>query len=157
MLWSLIKGAIVIACEVAGVGVIPTVIWVADALNAVIAADDAQAEVKNAVKDWAIRGEASPHAFSAAKAASHVPLITPEIARAHALFRLGRALYALGETKEADEHFAEASRLHPDSWNIWRQAGDMRLEGKPNPDFWARVDQLGPRRYYQKIDMAGMP
>jgi hypothetical protein len=55
MFWSLIKGAIVLACEVAGVGVIPTAIYVVDALTAVIAADDPQAEVKNAVKDWAIK------------------------------------------------------------------------------------------------------
>jgi hypothetical protein len=55
MLWSLIKGAIVLACEVAGVGVIPTAIYVVDALTTVIAADDPQVEVKNAVKDWAIK------------------------------------------------------------------------------------------------------
>jgi hypothetical protein len=55
MLWSLIKGAIVLACEVAGVGVIPTAIYVVDALTTVIAADDPQVEAKNAVKDWAIK------------------------------------------------------------------------------------------------------
>ena len=55
MLWSLIKGAIVLACEVAGVGVIPTAIYVVDAMTVVLAADDPPAEVKNAVKDWAIR------------------------------------------------------------------------------------------------------
>jgi hypothetical protein len=55
MLWSLIKGAIVLACEVAGVGVIPTAIYVVDTLTTVIAADDPQVEVKNAVKDWAIK------------------------------------------------------------------------------------------------------
>jgi hypothetical protein len=54
MFWSLIKGAIVLACEVAGVGVIPTAITVVDALTTVIAADDPQVQVKNAVKDWAI-------------------------------------------------------------------------------------------------------
>ncbi|MDP6346732.1 MAG: redoxin domain-containing (seleno)protein, partial [Alphaproteobacteria bacterium] len=25
------------------------------------------------------------------------------------------------------------------------------------PDFWARVDALGERRYYAPVDMAGMP
>jgi hypothetical protein len=55
MLWSLIKGAIVLACEVAGVGVIPTAIYVVDTLTTVIEADDPQVEVKNAVKDWAIK------------------------------------------------------------------------------------------------------
>jgi hypothetical protein len=55
MLWSLIKGAIVLACEVAGVGVIPTAIYVVDALTTVVAADDPQVELNNAVKDWAIK------------------------------------------------------------------------------------------------------
>ena len=54
MFWSLIKGAIVLACEVAGVGVIPTAIYVVDALTTAIAADDPRVEVKNVVKDWAI-------------------------------------------------------------------------------------------------------
>ena len=119
--------------------------------------EDTRKRYLDAVKDWVINGKSSRHAFDAVAAKAHVPLPTPEIARAHALFRLGRALYAKGEAAEADEHMAEASRLHPDSWNIWRQSGDMRLEGKPNPDFWARVDALGERRYYLKIDMTGMP
>jgi hypothetical protein len=126
--------------------------------EAITLKEETRARYLDAVRDWVINGARSPHAFSAASAKAHVPLPTPAIARAHALFRLARALYRQGQDGEADEHLAEASRLHPDSWNIWRQAGDLRLDGKPNSEaFWKRVDALGERRYYQKIDMAGMP
>jgi hypothetical protein len=125
--------------------------------EAVTLKEETRARYLAAVKDWAINGSASRHAFSAAAAKAHASLPTPETARAHALFRLGRALFARGDRAEAEAHLAEASRLHPGSWNIWRQAGDLSLEGQPNPGFWARVDALGEDRYYLKIDMAGMP
>ena len=49
-------------------------------------------------------------------------------------------------------------RLHPDSWAIWRQrAGVNDLGLAALPDFWARVDALGERRYYAAVDMKGMP
>jgi len=55
MVWNLdLKGAIVLACNVAGVGVIPTVIHVVVVLSKILAADDPQVEATNAVKDWAI-------------------------------------------------------------------------------------------------------
>ena len=42
--------------------------------------------------------------------------------------------------REAAPFLAEASRLHPDSWNIWRQAADIDEVGKASgPEFWART------------------
>ncbi len=44
---------------------------------------------------------------------------------------------------------AEASRLHPDSWSMWRQARDLEEVGKASGlDFWKRVQALGDRPYY---------
>ena len=57
MLWNLLKGVVVLACEVAGVGVIPAALTVVGALTTtatVLRADDPQTEAKNALKDWAI-------------------------------------------------------------------------------------------------------
>ena len=57
MLWNLVKGVVVLACEVAGIGVIPAALNVVGVLTTVVtilAADDPQTEVKNAVRDWAI-------------------------------------------------------------------------------------------------------
>jgi hypothetical protein len=41
---------------------------------------------------------------------------------------------------------------------MWRQrAGLTELGLASQPDFWARVDALGERRYYAPVDMKGMP
>ena len=67
---------------------------------------------------------------------------------AHAHFRLGVWLRRAGRVAEAQRHLDEASRLHPDSWNIWRQAADLDEVGKASgPAFWARVQALGDRAY----------
>ena len=57
MLWNLVKGVVVIACEVAGVGVIPAALSVAGVLTTIvtiIGADDRQTEVRNVLTDWVI-------------------------------------------------------------------------------------------------------
>ena len=41
---------------------------------------------------------------------------------------------------------------------MWRQrAGVTDLGLAALPDFWARVDNLGARKYYAAVDMPGMP
>jgi hypothetical protein len=60
----------------------------------------------------------------------------------------------MGESDEAAVHFAEASRLHPESWTIWRQSAQKDATGlAAGPEFWARVDALGDRPYHRPIDM----
>jgi hypothetical protein len=100
----------------------------------------------DAVKAWVLTGK---HALSGDAARAKLPRITPEIARAHALFRLGAWLCANGKAGEGGRHLAEASRLHPQSWSLWRQAADLDSVGKAGgPEFWARVQALGDRPYY---------
>src|SRR6185295_10741371 len=97
----------------------------------------ARAKYLDAVKDCVTSGK---HALDAAAARRKLPKITPEIARAHMLFRLGAWLRNHGKATEGERHLAEASRLHPESWNVWRQAADLDQVGKAGgPEFWARV------------------
>jgi hypothetical protein len=115
----------------------------------------ARAAYLDAVKAWVLRGE---HALDAGAAARKLPRITPAIAEAQAHFRLGVWLHRHHKTEEAGAHFAEASRLHPDSWNIWRQAADLVEVGKASGlEFWARVSALGDRPYYPPPDLPGFP
>jgi len=119
---------------------------------------DARATYLDAIRDWVRRGPASEHAFDAASARAHAPQPTDDEARAHVAFRLGQHLLRQGQAAEGDRWLAEASRLHPESWAIWRQrAGVNDLGLAALPDFWTRVAALGERRYYAHVDMKGMP
>jgi hypothetical protein len=111
-----------------------------------------------AVRDWVVRGSASIHAFRPEAAIAHLSLPDETVARAHAHFRLGQHLLRHGQAAAARAQFDEARRLHPDSWNIWRQTAAVDDRGlAAGPEFWARVDALGRRRYYAPVDMEGMP
>jgi len=100
----------------------------------------------DAVRAWVTTGK---YALTAKDARSGLPKVTPEIAEARARFRLGVWLRAHGRAAEGDKQMADASRLHPDSWSMWRQAADLDEVGKASgPDFWKRVQALGYRPYY---------
>ena len=105
----------------------------------------------DAVRDWVLTGR---YALPADTAVARLPRITPEIALAQAHFRLGVWLRQRGNTAEADTHLAEASRLHPASWNMWRQAADLDEVGKASGEaFWQRVHALGDKPYYPPPDL----
>lgn len=100
----------------------------------------------DAVRNWVLTGR---HALDGDAARRKQPRITAEMAKAQAHFRLGTWLRQHGKTAEGDTHLAEASRLHPESWSLWRQAADLDQVGKASgPEFWARVQALGDRPYY---------
>ena len=103
------------------------------------------------MRDWVLAGR---HALPADAAAARLPQITPEIALAQSHFRLGVWLRQRGNAAEADTHLAEASRRHPESWNMWRQAADLDEVGKASgEDFWQRVRALGEKPYYPPPDL----
>jgi hypothetical protein len=105
----------------------------------------------DAVRDWVLTGR---HALPADMASRRLPRITPEIAQAQAHFRLGVWLRRHGNAAEGDVHLAEASRLHPESWNIWRQAADLDEVGKASGEaFWQRVQALGESPYYPQPEL----
>lgn len=109
-----------------------------------------------AIRDWVLRGDASRFAFSDVNARAHLRLPDENAARAHVHFRLAQHLKLKGKVVEAAHHFAEASRLHPRLWNIFRQSATKTANGSASgPDFWARVDALGDEPYHLPIDLAG--
>lgn len=111
-----------------------------------------------ALRDWVANGADSRFALSAGQAQQSLQRPTAETALAHAHFRLGQHLLGLARTAEAERQFAEASRLHPQSWAIWRQAAEKNEIGlAAGPEFWARVQALGKERYYPPAAIDGMP
>jgi hypothetical protein len=110
----------------------------------------------DAVRDWVLRGSASVYAMNATRAADKLELPDATIAEAHARFHLGRYLLREGQEAEAQLQMAEASRLHPDSWAMWRQSAPKDARGLASGDeFWKRVDALGERPYYPPADLDG--
>ena len=118
----------------------------------------AKATYLDAIRDWVRHGSKSAHALSTAQAREHLPPPREATARAQAMFRLGQLLLRRGEREEGERWIREASRLHPESWCIWRQGAGVNETGLAAlPDFWQRVDALGEDRYYARVDMPGMP
>ena len=110
-----------------------------------------------AVRDWVLKGAASEHVLDDATARTRMRLPNDDIAVAHARFRLGQYLMRAGKADEAARHFAMASRLHPDSWNIWRQAAAKDATGlAATSEFWDRVASLGDRPYHMPVQISGL-
>ncbi len=113
---------------------------------------EARTRYMAAVRDWVLTGR---YALNEEAARAALPKITYDIALANAHFRLGVWLHQHGNAAEAATHLNEASRLHPDSWNMWRQAADLDGVGNASGEaFWARVAALGDRPYYNPPDLA---
>ncbi len=129
-----------------------------DLATRTMAPDDAAARMAarvaymDAVRAWARTGA---HALPGDAARAALPALTDDIASAHAHFRLG--VWLRGRDPDgATRHLTEASRLHPTSWNMWRQAADLDQVGKSGgPEFWARVQALGDKAYYPPPDLPG--
>jgi hypothetical protein len=121
----------------------------------------AQTTYVDAVRDWAINGAASRHAFKPAETRAHLELPSENVALANANFRLGFYLREHGKAAEGDAFLKTASDLRPESWNIYRQAMNLREIGPmgfaADENFFARVDSLGGGRYYPPPDIEGFP
>lgn len=129
--------------------------------NSAAIAEKAQKTYVGAVKDWALNGAKSKHVFDDAAARAHLQLPSQEVALAHASFRLGLFLRQHGNEAEGDAFLKTATDLHPDSWNMFRQAMNLRELGPmglaADETFFERVDALGANRYYPPPDIEGFP
>lgn len=111
-----------------------------------------------AIRDWVLNGANSANALAPAAARDQLRLPDEKAARGHAHFRLAQHLRARGNEAEAKRHFDEASRLHPESWTIFRQGATKLANGTAaGPEFWARVDALGDRPYHRPVTLKGAP
>jgi hypothetical protein len=107
-----------------------------------------------AVRDWVANGPKSRWALSADQLRTRLAGTNPDHARAGAWFRLGTWLHDQGRKDDAQQAFAQAKALRPESWNYKRQAWHLEEVGKSGgPEFWAEVKALGDRPYYPRHEL----
>jgi len=107
-----------------------------------------------AVRDWAVNGEASKHVLSAEQVRQRTPSMSSDMALAHAKFQLGQHLRGIDRHDEANAIFEECRALHPDSWNIFRETTEKMESGiAAGEAFWTKVMSLGDKPYYTEIKM----
>jgi len=101
-----------------------------------------------------VNGAASRHALRPDQVLERLQVPDAGITEAHARFKLGQVLMRDGNEAEARAQFDEASRLHPDSWAIWRQHAERDARGfAAGPSFWARMDARADKPYYPPADI----
>jgi len=106
-----------------------------------------------ALEDWVQSGR---HELAHDAARRALPPHTAEIALAQAHFRLGVWLRRNGRDAEGDRHLAQASRLHPESWTIWRQGAELaQAGGASGTEFLKRMAALGDKAYYPAPGLPG--
>lgn len=118
---------------------------------------DARNSYIEALRDWVRNGADSAFALPPDEVKRRLRGPGENDVRAATHVKLGRYLFRKNALDAAKQHFAEASRLSPDSWNYRRQSMmlDPESVGELNagPDFWAAVDALGDADYYPPADL----
>ena len=111
----------------------------------------------DALHDWAKNGADSQYALSADEVQRRLraPDDADVMASTHA--KLGRHLFHAGELDAAKAQLQAASDLCPDKWSYRRQAMMLDPEniGELNagPEFWAEVDKLDGKPYYEPAQL----
>lgn len=127
--------------------------WVVKALDVTSRIPTAPERYVEALRDWAARGSASPHALSPDEVVARSRPRPPEAGQAAAYFEIGQHLHRAGFPDDAVPYFREAHRLQPDNWTYKRQAWSFAdpLQ-RPNDVYegdWAGdVEKIGPENYY---------
>lgn len=103
----------------------------------------------SAIRDWAVKGDASPYAMNETRLREKLTPPDPNIALAAAEFGLGEHLYKSGHLEAAIPHFKEAQRLNPKSWNYKRQAWALSDAKRDyGTTFKDEVDKIGGSKVY---------
>jgi hypothetical protein len=118
----------------------------------------------DAVRDWVRKGAKSRFALSPAEVAKRAAGPGAAAARGHACFALGAWLWRNGKPEASQRWLEEAVALQPDNWAFRRQKialADAAAIGNyaATPEFWEAVRATADagKRYYERIDMPGMP
>ena len=118
----------------------------------------------DAVRDWVKHGAKSRFALSAEEISKRAQGPGETAARGHACFAIGAWLWRSGEREASKRWFEEAVAAQPENWAFRRQkiavADDAAIGNfAATPEFFGAVQETAAagKRYYELIDMPGMP
>lgn len=99
------------------------------------------------VKDWVMKGADSQYLKG-----ETVPELgrNSEQALAEPNFKLGVYFFKQGDSAKADQYWAAAQKLNPDSWNYHRQDWSFTPE-EAGPNWLTKYRSLGDKPYYRPI------
>ena len=108
-----------------------------------------------ALKDWVKKGAKSKHVQSRSTVAGHMRNHSFEQLKAGAAFRLGNFFRSHGHNDKADEYWALARSLNPDSINFIRQHLTLSEEGSAGETFRALASsyERDGKDYYRPLDI----
>ena len=103
------------------------------------------------VRDWVQRGADSVYLRDEGARAKHLRRVSADEAIAEAAFKLGVYCFKNGNRAKADQYWAQAQRLNPDSWNYHRQNWTLDGDQVARANWAARVQSRTDKPYYQPI------
>ena len=108
-----------------------------------------------ALKDWVAKGADSEHVQSAETVAGNIRQHSSDQQKADAAFRLGNLFRMHGQEAKADEYWAMARALNPDSVNFIRQNLTLTEEGSAGETFREMMGEYvgAGRDYYRPLDI----
>ena len=106
-----------------------------------------------ALKDWIEKGAASEYVQNAATVAGNIRQHTADQQKADAAFRLANLYREYGYQDKAEEHWAMAQALNPDSINFIRQNLTLTAEGSAGETFMKVMGEYVSegREYYRPL------
>lgn len=112
-------------------------------------------EYSPAVKDWVRNGADSQFIQSAATVTKNIRQRSAEEEKAESAFRLGNFFREKGHAEKADQYWALARTLNPDSVNFFRQNLTLSEEGSAGTSFMSFIQGYAKqgKDYYRPLNM----
>jgi hypothetical protein len=108
-----------------------------------------------ALKDWVANGTASSHVQPAETVSANIRRHSNDQLRADAAFSLGNLYRRHGEEAKAENYWAMAEALNPDSVNFFRQNLTLTEEGSAGTTFQQRIGEYVAegKPWYRPLDI----
>lgn len=105
-----------------------------------------------ALRDWVAKGSDSEFAMTPEEVTSKLAPRTSEQAKAEAFFQLGNHFQLSGNEEKANQYWANAQELRPESWNYHRQDWSFTPK-EANANWMKKFMSLGDEEYYPALEL----